>query len=206
MSFLPELSTILLYGCIAPNTWASQSITYCGENTSWIDLPGRFGPLLWICQSLMILFLRNIFLHFVYLPQLHFVPLCVLPHGEMIAPSIILKRISSKKQLVWNLLHLWRSEQSCSTGVLGKMKSLFSLNATYGAAADSLPTASIISVGWALGINRPQFPSGPGTCTAQCELSDKSCPALSSSKPYSSKAIWISSLCFENWGVVLPAV
>lgn len=138
----------------------SQSITYCDENTSCIDLPGRFGPLPWICQSLMILFPHNIFLHFVYPPQLHFMPLCVLPHREMIGPSIILKRISNKKQLAWNLLHLWTSEQSCSAGGSGKLKSLFSPNATYGAAADSLPTASIISVVWALGINRPQSPVG----------------------------------------------
>lgn len=124
-----------------------------------ISLEG-LGPLLWICQSHMILFPHNIFLHFVYSTQLHFMPLRVLPHGETIGPSIILKRISSKKQLVWNLLHLWRSEQSCSAGGSGKMKSLFSLNATYGVAADSLPTASIVSIGWALGINRPQSPVG----------------------------------------------
>lgn len=79
---------------------------------------------------------------------------------RMIRPSIILKRTSSKKQLVWNLLRLWRPEQSCSAGGSGNTKSLFSLNAAYGAVADSLPTALIVSVGWALGINRPQSPVG----------------------------------------------
>lgn len=47
--------------------------------------------------GLMILFPNNISLYFVYRPQLHFMPLCELPHGEIIRPSIILKRISSKK-------------------------------------------------------------------------------------------------------------
>lgn len=145
----------------------SQRITYCDENTYCIGIPRRFGPLLWKCQSLMILFPHNIFSPLCQYPQFHFMPLCVLPQGEMIGPSITPKRISSKK-LVWNLLHLWRSEQSCSAGGSGKMKFLFSLNATYGAAADSLPIALIVSVGWALGINRPQVASGPRTCTAQC--------------------------------------
>lgn len=138
----------------------SQSITYCDENTSCIDLPGRFGPLHWVCQSHDFISSQYFSPFCLAPPQLHFMPLCVLPHREMIGPSIILKRISNKKQLVWNLLHLWTSEQSCSAGGLGKLKSLFSPNATYGAVADSLPTASIISVGWALGINRPQSPVG----------------------------------------------
>lgn len=76
-------------------------------------------------------------------------------------PPLSFKEFQARKRLVWNLLHLWRSEQSCSAGGLGKRKSLFSLNATDGAAADSFPTASIIFVGWALGINRLQSPVGP---------------------------------------------
>lgn len=108
----------------------------------------------------MILLPHHIFLLFVHPTQLHFMSLHVLSHREMIQPSIILKRTSSNKQLVWNLFNLWRSEQSCPAGGLGKRKSLLSLHATYGAAAESLLTASIAFVGWALGINRPQSSEG----------------------------------------------
>lgn len=155
---------------LEPAKVSSQSISYCDGNIPCSHLLGRFGPLLWICGSLVILFPNNTSLHFVSCPQLHFMPLCVLPHGEIIGPSIILKRISSKKRLVWNLLHLWRSEQSYSAGGLGKMKSLFSLNTTYGAAVDSLPPALIVSVGWAPGINRPQSP----VCLEHAQLNVKS--------------------------------
>lgn len=137
-----------------------QNITYCDENTSCIDLPGRFGSFTSNLSVSHDFISSQHFSPLCLCPQLHFMPLCVLPHREVIGPSIILKRISSKKPLVWNLLHLWRSEQSCSAGGSGKMKSLFNLNVTYKAAADSLPTASIVPVGWALGINRPQSPAG----------------------------------------------
>lgn len=128
----------------------------------------------------LVLYFESVCLLWLYYLTIFLSTLCIAPsfischyvyyHMEKFGPSIIVKRISSKKRLVWNLLHLWRSEQSCSAGGLGKMKSLFNLSATYGAAADSLPPALIVSVGWAPGINRPQSP----VCLEHAQLNVKS--------------------------------
>lgn len=152
--------------------------------------------------SHMILPPHHIFLLFVPPPQLHFMSLHVLPHKEMIWPSIFLKRTSSNKQLAWNLFNLWRSEQSFPAGgeeeILAQpVCNLQSCNRISPHSFNCFCRLCTRDQQSSVGLERVQLNiKYPTKVTLHSHLVNTTAP-----KPF-----WVSFLSSENWGVVLEAI